>query len=60
MILCLCRGVSDRDIVDAVRQGARSLEEVAFQCAGAGSCCGACRPCIEEYLGQGARQQPAA
>jgi len=50
MILCVCRGVSDREIVDAVRCGARTVDEVARCCAGAGGDCGACQPFIERYL----------
>jgi bacterioferritin-associated ferredoxin len=60
MILCLCRGVSDREIVEAIRRGARDLHEVAVVCAGAGSGCGACRASIEEFLGEPRCQQPTA
>ena len=60
MIACLCRGVSDREITDAIRCGARTLEEVATRCAGAGGDCGACRSFIEEQLGGDAEQRPAA
>ena len=50
MILCLCRGVAERDVVAAVRDGARTLCELEARCAGAGTDCGACRPWLEEYL----------
>jgi len=51
MIVCLCRGVSDRQIVEAVRCGARSLDDVARRCDGAGTDCGSCRAHIEDHLG---------
>lgn len=50
MIVCLCRGISERDIDDAVRRGAESVDDVSRECAGAGNCCGTCRPLIEDYL----------
>jgi bacterioferritin-associated ferredoxin len=50
MIVCLCRGVSDRDVCDAVREGARSPEDIARSCGGAGTDCGSCRPDIEAVL----------
>jgi len=50
MIVCLCRGVSERDITDAARKGAASVEDVSRSCAGAGADCGTCRPTIEEVL----------
>lgn len=50
MILCICRGVTEEEIVDAIRRGAFSLEKVARRCEGAGTDCGACRPEIEAHL----------
>ncbi len=41
MIVCVCRGVTDRQIREAAASG-RSLEQV-FQCTGAGTSCGTCR-----------------
>jgi bacterioferritin-associated ferredoxin len=51
MIVCLCRGVSDRQIVEAVHDGARSLDDVARRCDGAGTDCGSCRADIAGHLG---------
>jgi bacterioferritin-associated ferredoxin len=42
MIVCHCRGVSERRIRKAVQSGARSLKRVAREC-GAGAECGGCR-----------------
>jgi bacterioferritin-associated ferredoxin len=44
--------VSERDVDAAIRGGARSLDEVASACGGAGTDCGTCRGEIEERLGQ--------
>ncbi|HYF45908.1 MAG TPA: (2Fe-2S)-binding protein [Acidimicrobiales bacterium] len=41
MFVCGCRAVTDREVHDAVQQGARSAAEVAAHC-GAGSRCGNC------------------
>ena len=42
MIVCLCKGVSDRDIASAIEGGASSVDEIAA-CTGAGTGCGRCR-----------------
>lgn len=49
VIVCHCKGLSDRDIGKAVREGAASAADVVTFCA-AGSDCGGCRPVIEEIL----------
>jgi bacterioferritin-associated ferredoxin len=51
MIVCHCKGVSDRAIRRAVRNGARSVHQVARSCA-AGSGCGGCYSVIEEIMDQ--------
>ena len=49
MIVCLCRGVSERDIRRVVGAGANTAEAVAAAC-GAGGDCGACRPMLAELV----------
>lgn len=49
MLLCHCRGVSDRVIDCAIACGARTLEDVAAAC-GAGARCGGCVPAIDQLL----------
>jgi bacterioferritin-associated ferredoxin len=49
VLLCHCRGVSDRVIDCAIACGARSVEEVAAAC-GAGARCGGCVPAIDQLL----------
>lgn len=45
MIVCICEGVSDREILRVIKEGARSLVDIRKAC-GAGSQCGRCK----EYL----------
>lgn len=56
MYICLCHGVTDRQIRGAVAQGAASLTEVQMLLP-VGGCCGRCeqsaRELIDEQLGQG-------
>lgn len=49
MILCLCRGVSEREVADAVARGATTVAEVRRQC-GAGTDCGSCVAEIKAHL----------
>jgi bacterioferritin-associated ferredoxin len=46
MIICQCYGKTDRDVKRAVREGARTSEDVARRCQ-AGQGCGGCCPEIE-------------
>jgi bacterioferritin-associated ferredoxin len=50
MILCICRGVSEREVREAVRCGARTLDDVSRSCDGAGGDCGSCLTRIERQL----------
>ncbi len=50
MILCICRGVSEGEVVEAVRCGARTLDDVSRRCDGAGADCGSCLRHIEMHL----------
>jgi len=56
MIICHCKKLSDRQLREHVRAGARSTRELARAC-GAGACCGGCRPALDEIL---AEEQPRA
>jgi bacterioferritin-associated ferredoxin len=49
VIVCHCRGVTERKIRQAVRQGAGSRGEVARACLAGGSC-GGCAPAIDDIL----------
>ncbi len=43
MYVCLCRGITDQDIKDAVANGAESYREVR-DLLDLGTCCGRCSP----------------
>jgi len=49
MIVCHCRGLSEREIRRAVVEGARDADAIA-RCCLAGAECGGCRPLIEQLL----------
>lgn len=51
MYVCLCVGVSDRQIQETIREGACTVEEVMY-CTGAGTQCGSCVPTIEEMVAE--------
>lgn len=50
MLVCLCSGVRDREIRDAVREGAANRQQVAQACRGAGQGCGTCLPRIDQLI----------
>ncbi len=50
MIVCICRGISDRDVAEEIRRGACSLDELSQRCDGAGRDCGSCVPHLERHL----------
>jgi bacterioferritin-associated ferredoxin len=50
MVICICRGVTDDEIIAAIRRGACSLEKIARRCDGAGADCGSCRAEIAAHL----------
>ena len=43
MYVCLCRGITDQDIKDAMQNGANSYREVR-EMLDLGTCCGRCAP----------------
>ena len=43
MYVCLCRGITDQDIKDAVANGAESYREIR-DLLDLGTCCGRCVP----------------
>jgi bacterioferritin-associated ferredoxin len=60
MYVCLCHGITDSQIRQAVDDGARSLAELRGN-LGVASCCGRCADCasqvIAESLGSTGRQE---
>jgi len=57
MIVCVCEGVSDREITANIQAGASSLNELGRRCQ-AGLDCGRCREMIRGMLGE--RRRPCA
>jgi NAD(P)H-nitrite reductase large subunit len=51
VLVCHCHRVCDRTILECIRNGARSIEEVSRSC-GAGTSCGGCRPAIDSIVGR--------
>lgn len=49
MIICLCEGLSDRDLREVVRNGATSRFELSMR-TGAGRCCGSCRCDLKQIV----------
>ena len=49
MIVCQCKGLTDRAIRRMVRDGAHSRGEIARICS-AGSNCGGCAPTIDKII----------
>ncbi len=49
MLVCHCKGISQRELERAIAAGACSPGEVTRHC-GAGSVCGGCVPVIDELL----------
>lgn len=57
MIVCVCRRVSDRDIVHAAHRGCGSLEDLQME-LGVATCCGRCADCAASVL-RAAQTHPA-
>jgi bacterioferritin-associated ferredoxin len=52
MYVCLCEGITHRDIEAARRRGARTPDDLGAMC-GAGTGCGGCREMLAELLAAG-------
>ena len=49
MIVCLCEGVSESEVREAIAVGATSLDRIAKNCD-AGRDCGCCHEALQELL----------
>jgi len=49
MYICLCLGVTDREIKQTIAEGACTVEDVMY-CTGAGTRCGSCVETIADLL----------
>ena len=48
MYICICQGITDRQIIEAIKQGHDSAAIAAI--LGAGSCCGRCSQTVESLV----------
>jgi len=51
MYVCLCHGINESTLRDAVQKGSRTLRELSFQ-TGCGTQCGSCVPQVRELLSE--------
>ncbi len=58
MLVCLCLGVTDKEVKMTIRRGARSLTEVTQSC-GAGGDCGSCHSMLRKMIDDGRRADGA-
>jgi bacterioferritin-associated ferredoxin len=56
MLVCHCRGVTDRQLRSAVKDGAGSVREVA-RATGAGLRCGGCRSAVSQVVNEAVEQE---
>lgn len=52
MYVCICQAVTDHEIRDEVRAGAKTMKDLQKR-LGVASCCGCCAPCAREVLADG-------
>lgn len=58
MYICLCHGVNESTIREAVRNGAHTIRELGFQ-TGCGTQCGSCVSQVQALLGETLRTEHA-
>ncbi len=51
MYVCICKGITDREIKACVERGASSVADLQRE-LGVATCCGRCEPCARELLGE--------
>ncbi len=49
MYICICNGITEREIRACAREGARSMRDLEH-CLGVGSGCGKCKAAAKEIL----------
>ncbi|NOQ34745.1 MAG: (2Fe-2S)-binding protein [Methylococcaceae bacterium] len=57
MYVCVCKAVTDKQIHQAINEGACSRRQL-HQCTGAGSVCGKCRNYVTQILDETLQIQP--
>ena len=59
MYVCLCNGVTDREIRQVAEAGCRTLSELTMR-TGCGACCGSCVETASQLLDEVHAAQPVA
>ena len=49
MLICICKGLSERAVHGTIRNGATTVEEIGRAC-GAGTDCGTCQDALEDAI----------
>jgi bacterioferritin-associated ferredoxin len=49
MYVCICHGISEKRLTQAVQEGAHSFEQLQAR-TGVATCCGACESCARQVL----------
>ena len=49
MIVCVCEGVSDREVREAITEGSRTLQDIGRRC-GAGTDCASCCMTLRQMI----------
>lgn len=49
MYVCICNGITENQIRDAISDGVRSLRELRAE-LGVASCCGKCADCAQQVI----------
>jgi len=61
MYVCICRGITDKQLIKSIDEGANTMKELSAK-HGIGSQCGKCCQCAKKILNQTlikqAQQQP--
>jgi len=49
MYVCICHGISEKRLTQAVQEGAHSFEQLQAR-TGVATCCGCCESCARQVL----------
>lgn len=51
MYVCICNGITDRQVREAAEAGCASVSEMTMR-TGAGACCGSCVSLVADLIGE--------
>ncbi|MFT6990370.1 MAG: bacterioferritin-associated ferredoxin [Paraglaciecola sp.] len=55
MLVCICRGITDKDIKNEIFEGASSFKAIS-KALGVGSCCGQCASFAKDLIDEAVTQ----